>query len=459
MRLWLALVPFLGSGAVIAPTAAGEPVQDCLAVKASVPHPSAATPPPRWGAASAASTELITVSLTGGPADGESLEPAISASGRFVVFESDAPDLVGGDDNGTFDVFVRDRRRTLTERVSVSSTGQEANAESSQAAISGDGRFVAFQSAASNLVGGDTNGTVDVFIRDRRADTTTRVSVSSSGRQGDGRSADPAVSSNARFVTFASAATTLAPGDTNAELDVYLRDRWRGTTSRISVTSSGLQGDGGSTDPAVSDGGRFVVFHSLARNLVEGNGNGTRDIFLRDRQRGTTTRINVAPTGADANQRTTDPMISGTGRHVMYGSLATNLVRGDTNGVRDQFLWDRSSGATTRISLTSRGRQANGTSCDATISSGGRFVAFLSLATNLVEPHTNGWRQVFLRDLELSVTTLVSVSPSGEQGERASADPRISADGRFIAFRSAAPNLVPGDDNGETDIFVRGPLR
>lgn len=459
-RLWAALVPAVASGAVIAVPAYGG-VQDCLVPRAAAEASSERSVSPRpWSAVGASSpvTEILSVSTSGEPANDHSADVAVSANGRHVVFQSAASNLVEDDTNGVVDAFLRDRRRGVTERVSVSSAGEEGNGESAQAAVSADGRFVAFQSSATNLVERDTNGAVDVFIRDRREDTTARVSVSTSGAQGDGRSSDPAVSSNARFVTFVSAATDLAPRDTNGEFDVYIRDRWRGTTSRVSVVSSGGQGDDGSSDPAVSDNGRFVVFHSIARNLVERDRNGSRDIFLRDRSRGRTTRINLSPSGAEANQRSTDPMISAGGRYVTYGSLATNLVRGDTNDVRDQFLWDRRTGTTRRVSLSNRDRQANDTSCDATISHGGRFVAFISLATDLVEPETNGWRQVFMRDRDLGVTRLVSVSSSGEEGTRESADPRISADGRFVAFRSAAPNLVPGDDNHATDVFIRGPF-
>jgi Tol biopolymer transport system component len=350
--------------------------------------------------------------------------------------------------------------RASTTRVSVSSTGAQANGGNESPAFSADGRFVAFASYASNLVPGDTNALVDVFVRDRRIGTTTRVSVSSTGAQSDGvGSLDTAFSPGGRFVAFVSQASNLVPGDTNGLADVFVRDRWTRTTARASVSSAGAQAiGGGSSHPVFSAGGRFVAFSSDASNLVPNDTNEVPDVFVRERRAGTTRRVSVSSTGVQANGLGGfAPSLSGNGRFVAFSSDASNLVPGDTNGMSDVFVRDRWSGTTTRVSVGADGGQANGgASLDPVFSADGRFVAFASDASNLVPGDTNGSLDVFVRERRAGTTRRVSVSSTGVQANGLGGfAPSLSGNGRFVAFVSDASNLVPGDTNGVSDAFVR----
>src|SRR5437660_1328853 len=256
-----------------------------------------------WGRSAGAQTTVrVSVASGGTEGDDASLGSALSADGRFVAFDSAATDLVAGDTNGASDVFVHDRQTGTTERVSVASDGTQANNVSSYPALSADGRFVAFQSDATNLVAGDTNGATDVFVHDRQTGATERVSVASGGgtqgnRNSGGFFAFPALSADGRLVAFQSDATNLVARDTNGATDVFVHDRQTGTTERVSVASGGSQGNGFSAGPVLSADGRFVAFHSTATNLVAGDTNGATDVFVHDRQTGTTERVSVASGG------------------------------------------------------------------------------------------------------------------------------------------------------------------
>ncbi|MEE8519568.1 MAG: DUF6531 domain-containing protein [Dehalococcoidia bacterium] len=277
----------------------------------------------------------------------DSYQPDISEGGRYVAFYSLASNLVVGDTNGTFDVFVHDRQTGATTRVSVDSAGNEAtggppSGGSREPAISGDGRLVAFHSWATNLVTGDTNSDPDVFVHDRQTGATTRVSIDSSSGQGNNDSLDPDISGDGRLVAFRSSATNLVTGDTNGDFDVFVHDRQTGTTTRVSVDSAGNQGNSDSYDPAVNGDGRLIAFRSFASNLVTGDTNGDFDVFVHDRQIGTTTRVSVDSAGNQGNSDSYDPAINGDGHFIAFRSSATNLVAGDTNGVFDVFLHEQS---------------------------------------------------------------------------------------------------------------------
>jgi Tol biopolymer transport system component len=400
-----------------------------------------------------------TASPSAVPANGESDVSAISADGRFVVFSSVASNLVAGDTNGSSDVFVRDLLAGTTQRVSVSSSGEQANGGSGGAAISADGRFVVFTSAASNLVAGDTNGRSDVFVRDLVAGTTDRVSVSNwIGEQANGASGGAEISADGRFVVFNSDASNLVAGDTSGD-DVFVRDLLVGTTALVSVSSTGEQASS-SYGVAISADGRFVAFDSYSSNLV-GETNAGEEVFVRDLVARTTEPVSVSSAGEPANgSQSVGVAISADGRFVVFSSNASNLVAGDTNGAFDVFVRDLVAGTTARVSVSSTGEQAEipgfdgGNSLGVAISADGRFVVFLSEASNLVAAGTNGWEQVFVRDLVAGTTELVSVSSAGEPAIGNSQEAAISADGRFVAFQSDAPNLVAGDTNGASDVFV-----
>ncbi len=408
------------------------------------------------GTAAGQVTSRVSVSSSGAQANDHSQYCSVSADGRYVAFESVARNLAGVDLNPYHDIFVHDRQSGTTERVSVNLLGAEANGESYLPSISADGRCVAFQSNATDLVGGDTNGSMDVFVRDRLSGTTERVSVDSGGAEGNFSSSQASISADGRYVAFQSVANNLVVGDMNGSDDVFVHDRQSGTTERVSVDSGGAEGDdsSGYHGLSISADGRLVAFEAYASNLVAGDTNGVSDVFVHDRQSGTTERVSVDSLGAQGNDRSYHPSISADGRCVAFGSWATNLVGGDTNGAYDIFVHDRQSGTTERASVDSLGVQGNDESDAPSSSADGRYVAFRSHASNLVGGDTNGAADIFVRDLQSATTERVSVHSGGEEGNRLSWQSSISADGRYVAFWSHATNLV-ADTNGKTDVFVR----
>jgi hypothetical protein len=343
-------------------------------------------------------------------------------------------------------------------RVSVDSAGNQGDYDPSvlffYPSISADGRFVAFPSGASNLVPGDTNGTRDIFVRDTLANITTRLSVNSAGNQGDNTSASPSISANGRFVAFSSFASNLVPGDINTNVEVFVRDTLTNTTTGISVGSAGNQGNGDSYRPSISGDGRFVAFLSRASNLVPGDTNLESDIFVRDTLTNTTTRVSVGSAGNQGNGDSYRPSISVDGRFVAFVSDASNLVPGDINTTAQIFVRDTLANTTTCVSVDSAGNQGDNTSDSLSISANGRFVAFGSFASNLVPGDTNLESDIFVRDTLTNTTTRVSLDSAGNQANSGSFEPSISADGRRIAFQSWASNLVPGDTNNSLDFFV-----
>lgn len=410
--------------------------------------------------AAAPTTRRVSIRSSGTQADDASDHVAISANGRFTVFESAAKNLVPSDTNGSRDIFVHDRRTGRTRRVSVRSNGSQGNDSSTHPDISGDGRFVAFQSEASDLVPGDTNGTSDVFVHDRRSGQTRRVSVRSNGSQGNGQSTDPAISGDGRYVAFVSRASDLVKGDTNSVDDVFVHDRLSGRTRRVSVRTSGLQADEASDLADISADGRLVAFEADATNLVAGDTNAESDIFVHDLRTGRTTRVSVRSNGAQGiGGGAENPAISASGRYVAFDSSAENLVGPDSNGEQDIFVHDRRTGRTRRVSLRSDGSQLSDFSSEPSLSANGRYVVFTSNASDLVSNDTNGQQDVFLKDRASDKVRRVSVRTGGAQADHASIGAAISDDGRFVAFESTATDLVANDTNALRDVFVRGPLR
>ncbi|MBI1852135.1 MAG: PD40 domain-containing protein [Planctomycetes bacterium] len=353
-------------------------------------------------------------------------------------------------------LFAAVARAQPIERVSVSSNGVPASGRSLRAAISADGRFVAFASEAADLVPGDTNGTWDVFVRDRLVDVTSRVSVSSDGRQGIPAPfalppPEPSISADGRFVAFDVAFGNLVPGDTNGSSDVFVHDRLTGETSRVSVSSSGAEAAGGSLRPSLSADGRWVAFDSSASNLVAMDRNVARDVFVHDRLTGATMRASVGPSDHEANTDSIDASISADGRFVAFTSAATNLVPDHLFSSLDVYVRDRVTHTT--ILVAPRSALQREESQRAAISADGRYVAFDS-ANDFVGPDDNRLADVFVRDLSTATTTLVSASRNGGAGDRASQYPSISADGRFVAFASLSTDLVPGEDFYHWDVFV-----
>jgi hypothetical protein len=398
-----------------------------------------------WGGLLAQTTATIDVDSSGNSANAAAGTAAISSDGRFVAFTSSATNLVAGDTNGVSDVFVRDTQTGVTNRVSVSSAGVQANGASTVSDISEDGRFVVFASTATNLVAGDTNGVSDVFVRDMQNNTTIRVSVNGGGGQANGASSGGSISGDGSRVVFTSSATNLiGPNDTNGLDDVFMRQvSGAPGTSRISETPGGLNANGASSAGVISSDGSTVAFVSAATNLVAGDTDGVSDVFVR------TIATNTNQLIADGSA----PSISTDGKVVAFTSSAA-LVGADTNGVSDVYRYDRNSSQISLVSQSSSGTVGNAASSAASISGGGDYVAFVSSASNLVSGDTNGVADIFVRDTTNSATMRVSVANStGSQADGASDNPTISSDGGQVAFRSLATNLNGTDGNAASDIF------
>jgi Tol biopolymer transport system component len=385
----------------------------------------------------------------------ESSRPALSRDGRVVGFVSSATNLVSGDTNGVEDIFVRDLTTDRTERVSVSSDGTQGDEFSDRFAPALDrtGRFVAFESSATNLVVGDTNAAFDVFLRDRRAGSTVRVSLGANGVQGDDFSISPALSADARFVAFASGATNLVPDDGNGFVDAFVRDRRLGTTSRVNVATGGAEAnDDVISAPALSDDGRFVVFLSAATNLTPDE---SRGVFVRDRTRATTELVSTSSSGVPGNGFGGRVGVSADGRFVVFDSTSTNLVPNDTNELPDVFVRDLRRRTTERVSVSSSGEQGNGSAGFAAISADGRFIAFGSAATNLVPGISTPTGRTYVHDRVTGFTRLATRTFDGNPPDGSTGSPALSGDGSLLATESAASNLVPNDTNGATDVFVQ----
>ncbi len=399
-------------------------------------------------------TTRVSVSSAGNQGNLYSTTTSISADGRYVAFQSPANNLVPGDTNAAVDIFVHDGTTAQTTRVSVDSAGIQGDDSSQSPSISADGRYVAFDSFAENLVIGDSNFDEDVFVHDRATGQTTRVSVDSAGSQANSYSTEPSISADGRYVAFVSFSDTLVPGDTNVCEDIFVHDRATGQTTRVSVDSAGTQGNLESDTPSVSDDGRYVAFMSRAENLVPEDTNGDRDIFVHDRATGQTTRVSVDSAGSQGNGSSWEPSISADGRWVAFWSQAYNLVLEDTNLIVDVFLHDRFTAQTARVSVDSMGVQGNLGSRTPSVSADGHFVAFASDATNLVPGDSNDAGDIFVHDRITGQTARRSVSSAGGQANDDSGGPSLSATGRLVAFESWAFNLVSHDNNGAIDVFV-----
>lgn len=317
------------------------------------------------------------------------------------------------------------------------SAGVPTNSNAFTPAISGNGRYLAFATAQA-LVDDDTDGFIDIYLYDRSTATLKRVSVATGGGQANGDSLRPDLSADGRYISFESGATNLVPGDTNGRSDVFRHDRVTGETVRVSVATGGGQASGLSTLAQISDDGNLVVFSSFGFELVASDANGAEDVFVRDVAAGTTTRVSVGATGSEGDLGSTQPAISGDGRFVAFTSAATNLVPGDSNAFSDVFVRDRVAGTTVRVSVSSTGGQANQSSSAASLSRDGRFVSFLSNATNLV-PGVTTSGQSYVRDLQEGTTTRpVFLGTSSRSA-------RLSDDGRYMSIYDQFAGVVIRD--------------
>lgn len=404
----------------------------------------------------------VSRSVEGGSPSGDSEAVDTNRNGRRVAFQSDAPDIVADDDNEATDVFVRDRRRDRNILVSAAPDATVSNSQSGSPSISNNGRFVAFDSFSSDLVPGDTNGANDVFVRDLRDGVTVLVSADLNGGPSDAGSGDPAISPDGRYVAFESVATDLVDGvDTAGTSDIFVRDLVTGSTTIVTVDTAGEAANGGSFSPAISRGGTKVAFWSMASDLVEGDTNGFDDIFVRMLPAGVTERVSVATDGGDSDQLSREPDISADGTRVAFVSRANNLVANDNNGfVIDVFVRDLGAGTTVRASVDAAGKDPGDNSEGPTLNNDGTLVAFHSRARDLVEPRQRDFVQdIFVRDLKASTTQLLTRDVDGRAPDGHSSWPVITTDGEQVAFESFAEDLVAGDDNSASDAFaVRQPI-
>lgn len=347
-----------------------------------------------------------------------------------------------------------------TRLVSAASATQQANGSSGGGELSADGRFVAFLSVASNLVPGDVGGIADVFVRDLQTGAIARESVSSAGVAANMNCWKPELSGDGRFVVFVSGSSNLVPGYVPNSFELFVRDRAASTTAVVSYGLGGVESDRGVVvpnfvGPSISHDGRFVAFVSPSTNLVVGDTNASSDVFVRDLLTGGIERVPALPGGVEPNGYATDVDLSADGRWVVFTSVASNLVAGDVNGASDVFAYDRSTGALTIVSATAIGDRGSANSDQGVVSADGQWVAFTSAATNFASTHSSGMRQVYIKNLATLAVAPVSYSLFGGEPNLESERPVISADGRYVAFDSLGSDLADYDyDYWKRDVYL-----
>ncbi len=398
----------------------------------------------------AGTTELVSVSSTGEQGDRMSRTPSISADGRFVAFESWSTNLVASDINGQTDIFVHDRNTGAMEIVSISNTGEHGNGQSREPSISANGRFVAFESRATNLVPSDINGQTDIFIHDRITDAMEIVSISNTGEHGNGQSREPSISADGRFVAFGSNSSNLSPGISGTQ--IYVHDRELGTTIAVSVNEAGNQGNGSSRRPSISGDGRLIAFESRSNNLVQNDTNKKSDVFVFDMADGSLRGVSVDSKGKPANGASNSININLNGNIVTFSSDATNLVTPGMSSDQWQiYTHDLDIGETKLITISADGTEGNEMSYYSGISGDGRYVAFATYATNLVPGTLENQDNLIIADRQTGEFELVTIYTDIKNYGYS---PSLSANGKYVVFASRSSNLVPGDKNGQGDVFV-----
>ena len=414
---------------------------------------SLAEAPPATGG----EVRLVSSTLDGANLTGSVNVPAIDGTGRHVAFSVDArnvgppcTELVGG--VVVAQAFLRDVEAGATACVSAG-TGSGANAPAFVQSLSADGRLVVFRSVAGNLVAGCADpaaGRAGIFLYDTSTGAL-RCVVGDDAIEPQGGW----ISANGRFVAFRTT-SPLDPACATGALNVLVRDLETDVVQCVGRSSSGEPAGADSGGRvSISADGRFVTFVSLASNLAPPCG-GERHVFRRDTQTGTTVCVSVSTAGDPANAPADDSFtsISGDGRLVAFQSRAINLDPACANGKTHAFVRDVAAGTTRCVSVTPAGTAAGDLSTNPVLSADGRIVAFASRAPDLDPACANGVLQLFARDLVAGVTVCLSRNEAGEAADGSVTAPVVSADGRRVAFRSAATNLVPGDGNGTPDIFL-----
>jgi Tol biopolymer transport system component len=399
---------------------------------------------------------LVSAGPDGQPGGGGSIIVSVTDDGRYVVFQSTADLLNTHDTNGLPNLFVRDLQTGQTTRVSVGLNGQSIGAGIHSAMLSAEGQRLAFDYAGDDLASGDTNEWPDVFVRDLQTGQITLVSAAPNGKPGNGESGGQILSADGRYVAFVSFADDLVPGDTNGEWDVFVRDLQTGQTRLVSVGLNGQQGNDVAWLTSMSADGRYVGFDSKADNLASGDTNGQSDVFVRDLQTRQTFLVSAGLNGRPGSGESFGPDLSVDGRYVVFGSHADDLLPLPGNaGALDVFVHDLQTGQTRLVSAGLNGAAGNDASYAWELSKNSRYIAFESKADNLVSGDTNGLPDVFVCDLQTGTITLASIALNGQAASLGAKRPSISADGQFVVFESSSDDLVSGDTNGTSDIFVR----
>jgi dipeptidyl aminopeptidase/acylaminoacyl peptidase len=412
---------------------------------------------PAAAASGGANGQTQRVSLTefGTQVFNAAYEPSVSRDGSRVAFHTQAA-LVVGDTNGTTDVYVFDRTSYSVTLVSTSTSGTLGNSSSYEAAISGDGQWVAFSTYATNLYGFDTNGLPDVMLKNLATGSLTRVSaLVGSIHAASGESRRAALSYDGRFVAFDTTGDIYSAEDTNDDWDVYLRDMQQGTIQLVSRAVFGGAGNSGSVRASVSDNGRYVCFSSASTNFSFGDANGTTDVFVRDVAAGATSLVSRVPGGAQGNDSSWQPSMSADGQRVAFATYATNFVFGDTNGRADVYVVDRAANTLRLMSGAPAGGFTSDGGSEAHISADGSTVVFTSAAPEITSD-ASPFLSTYVRNIERGVTRLAS-RPTGPDGQPdgPSRYPAVNGDGSVVVFDSTATNLVAGDVNLTKDIFAR----
>ena len=414
-------------------------------------------------------TRVVTVGRPEEEADSNSMQPAVTGDGHFVVFASDATDLINEEFSGGRAVYLKNIRTGETVSVSSDEAGGMADGDSEYPAISADGRYVAFQSTATSLVpeagGGDciSSEGLDtqcshIYLKDLETGAVTLVSTDSDGKPARGNSIHPAISADGRYVAFRSSAENLVAGDGNGTADIFVKDTRTGFTTLVSSDSDGASADNASDLPSVSADGRVIAFKSLASNLVSVDGNGSPDVFIKDRETGITTLVSSDSEGSPGNKASGYQAlaIAAGGDFVVFESEATNLSGADDNRKRDVFVKNIQTGGTTLVSSDAAGTAGDDDSfASVSISADGRYIAFGSNATNLVPGGVASKENVFIKDITTGAVTLVSADATGVPANGGSEVIAIAGGAGYAAFVSAATNLVEGDTNGKDDIFLK----
>lgn len=385
---------------------------------------------------------LVSRDANGAGGDGDSLDSMLNADGRYIAFSNDSLNLTTGDENAAPDVFLFDRETGQTEPASVGGDGELGNAASSNAVLSSCARYIAYESDATNLVDGDTNGVTDVYFRDRHTKTTSRISISAEGVEPNAASLQPSISGCGAFVAFASAATNLVSEDTRGSMQVYIKDQMLGTLTLVS-RFDGEPGEFDSVDPALSPNADEIAFSTSVKNFIGRTRMETMQLVLVDLKTGQSELVSRTPQNTPADGSSSEPAISRGGQYVVFSSEATDLTPvANTHGGTEIFLYNRENGTITWLSRPNEDEGTDGPSYHPSISDNGRYVAWESKATNLVPGDANGSSDMFVHDRESALTVRATVDADGNELDGDCIAGRVSNDGRFVTYQTVS-DAVP----------------